>query len=210
MALNVRYQAALWIEDADRLATELRDLCPRYERHATLRDTIDNCKFERGWLAHERGDRDETRTAMTGIRYEARRELAQAYLLALDGKLDEAARRATAFAAEPASSWWMRIAAADASSFAVDCLVQLGREQDAILAARKVLRLLDDEGLPVANIAFIRRRVARTNLQLARLLATTNAVTSRSHARDALVWYRTAGGYPQIVAELEGLLTDSR
>jgi tetratricopeptide (TPR) repeat protein len=161
--LDVRFQAAFFIEDSTRAEAELRDLCAIYQRfHASVAsDTIANCFYELGWLAEARGDRAGARAAMTQVPTMdgPAPPMAAAHLLALSGKPDEAIIAARRVAEAYREQAWGRFNAADAYLFIAQREGELGRRAAAIADARAALALF--EQLPhLARMPHYQRRVA--------------------------------------------------
>ena len=186
----------------------MRDPCERLRTyHPTIQGTLDNCTFELGWLAEERGDVTEGRAMMARVGHD-RVELARAYLDAWDGKLDSAATRAHRYAAAITGEWWQMKLAANGFLVAAQWFDKLGRRSDAIADADRALAILD--GLPtLAQTAHFERRRARTRALLARMIAATNPARAHELATLAAQWYRTAGGYDAIATEMETLAATS-
>jgi len=203
--LIVRLLASVFIANPQRVAGELRDVCALYQRyHPTVSaDTIE-CLFELGWLAEERGDLTEAQAAMQQIPSGngSLPQLAKAYLAMLDGKLEVAAAAALVvgenFQAEP----WTRFDAAEGLLLAAICLDKLQRRDAAVASARAALKIFEQ----LTSNERYRRRLARTRAVLARL----GVPEAKQLARDAVGWYRAAGGYDSIVNELDAITAGSR
>lgn len=203
--LDVRFQAAFFLADPRRAAAELDELCTLYRRYHPMvaQGTIANCMFELGWLAEERGDTAAARAAMQQVApidgplpFAAR-----AYLLALDGKLAEAAVAARAAGDRFRSESWARFNAADAYRLAAACNAELGRLAQARDDARAALELFEELAF-LARMPNYQRRLARTRALLARIAPMPQAAR---HASDAAAWYRSAGGYDERVHELDAI-----
>ncbi len=172
--LDVRFQATVFIADAQRAETELREVCGLYRRyHAVVaRDTIANCLFELGWLAEARGDVVATRAAMQEVpdAEGPLRAMANAYLLAADGKLAEAAAMARTLGDAYRAQSWARFNAADAYRFSAECEAKLGHREAALAQTQLALELFEQLA-ELAPMQHYQRRVTRTRVLLARLKA---------------------------------------
>jgi eukaryotic-like serine/threonine-protein kinase len=189
----------------DQVAVKTRDVCGRVRAfYATeAADLLSRCAYDLGWLAEERGDVDEARTAMRMVA-NARKPIAAAYLAALDGKLEAAARQSRAAADGLQNEWWNKILAGDGLLFAAVCADRLHRRDEAIASVRAALATY--EGLTqVKQAPYYLRRVSRGKALLARLLGASDRGAARRLATEAATWYRTAGGYDGVAAELEAI-----
>jgi len=169
--LAVGMMAAFHVLDPQRASREIGDLCDRFARyHGEVRDRISNCRFEVGWLAEERGDIAAARAAFRDVDFEGSglRAIAQAHLLAFDGKLAEAAAAARAVGEKFRDKTWARIVAAEAYRFAAACELKLGQRQAALADAQASLALLEQLG-HLAAMGHYQRRLASTRALLTQL-----------------------------------------
>ena len=205
--LQSKLAAAMFIADPVVAADRLRTSCRRLQAlHPELRGTLETYRFELGWLAEERGDRDEARAAFSEIDQpdEARR-VAAGYLQLLAGQLEPAARAMMIVGADlEHADWWIRVTASDAFLVAGEGWLRLGRDRDAAAALSRGLALLE----PIEMPAYQRRR-ARTQGLLAHAIARSDPDRAHKLAELALRWYRAAGHYDAVVAELQAI-KDSR
>jgi serine/threonine protein kinase len=204
--LETRLKSALFVGDPGEAATSIEDVCQRYRRyHPHLRALLERCDFELGWLAEERGDNESARRLMVGVTLpdEPRSRVAAGYVLMFDGKLREAAiamqHLGEEIEADPAL--WAIAENADAFLVAAICWSRLGETANAIVALEHSLAILD-RAAPTFPV--FERRLARTRAELARVLTRDRARTAELAAQAAR-WYRAAGGYDAIAAEMEAL-----
>ena len=219
-ALQFQLRAAMFVQDPTRAATLLHDACTQLHRfHGHLVTLFNSCAYELAWLAEERADVDEARSLLSAIQattgsQDPQPTVARVQLLAVDGKHENAARESRAVAArfERATEWWFRVFAADALLVAARSNAELGHRSDAIAMLREALAVVEDLTLAKSQ-TYYQRRLARVRATLAKLLAASNRPADRAAAaqlgRDAIAWYRLAGGYGATIAELERL-TGSR
>jgi eukaryotic-like serine/threonine-protein kinase len=205
MTLEAMNKSSVFATDPTIVAAQIRDVCRRarafhLQEAATM---IAGCSYELGWLAEERGDAAEARAAMRQVG-DARRPIAQAYLAALDGKLDDAIGLARRGAAGLQTEWWHKLFAGDGHLLAAICADRLQRRDAAIADARAALAIYDQLTV-IKQAPFYLRRVSRARALLARLLAPTDRSEAVALAREAAGWYRSAGGYDAIAAALEQL-----
>jgi len=205
LTLEAGIQGSMFAERPDAAAQRLRDACQRVQRyHATeAAALISRCAYELGWLADERGDAAETRSAMQLVA-DNHKPIALAYLAAADGKLDDALGQARRAAAGLQSEWWNRFYAGDALLLAAVCADRLHRRSDAIAGLRAALAIYDQLTM-IKQAPYHQRRVARTQALLARLVAPSDPAEARALAGAAATWYRAAGGYDAIAAEMAAL-----
>jgi eukaryotic-like serine/threonine-protein kinase len=203
--LEAMYKSSVFATRPDVAASQIRDVCGRVQTfHAReAADLLSRCAYELGWLAEERGDAAEARASMQRVD-NARKPIAQAYLAALDGKLEEAVRQAGGMAAGAPGAWWTQFYAADGLLFAAICADRLRRPADAIASLRKALALYDELTV-IKQAPYYLRRTARARALLARLLAASNPAEAKQLAGDAAAWYRAAGGYDAITGELAAI-----
>ncbi|HEX7837932.1 MAG TPA: hypothetical protein VF469_10745, partial [Kofleriaceae bacterium] len=204
LTLQSAFKGAVFAARPDVAASRLRDACRRLEQlHAEAAALITECSYELGWLAEERGDTAETRAAMQRVGDE-RRPVAQAYLAAAGGNLDEAIRQARAAAAGLPGEWWTRFYASDGLLFAAICADRLHRTAEAIASLRAALAIYDQLTM-IAQQTYFQRRVARARALLARLVAPSDPAEAARLAGAAAAWYRAAGGSDAIAAQMEEL-----
>jgi hypothetical protein len=205
LTLEAGIQGSMFAERPDVAAQRLRDACQRVQRyHATeAAALISRCSYELGWLADERGDAAETRSAMLLVA-DSHKPIALAYLAAADGKLDDALGQARSAAAGLQSEWWNRFYAGDGLLLAAVCADRLHRRGDAIAGLRAALAIYDQLTM-IKQAPYHQRRVARTRALLARLVAPSDPAEARALAGAAATWYRAAGGYDAIAAEMTAL-----
>jgi hypothetical protein len=176
--------------------------------HPHLTEKIAECMFELGWLAEERGDLVEARSAFAVVKHERNLEeiIARGYVLMLDRGYQDAAREMVAVFDEynQRDHIWPRFRVVDALFVVAHSQLQLGLREDALATLRRALTAL--EGLtPLASTVVYQRRLARVRATLARVLANTDAAAAKQLANIALAWYRKAGGYDAVVKELEAI-----
>jgi hypothetical protein len=134
---------------------------------------------------------------------DANAELARIYLELLDGRVAAATTAAGAMAARLRAdpSWWVRFYAINALIIVAIGADELRDPARAVTALRSALALLEDPHFPT-SATWIRRRIERAHAMLARHLAPSDRAAALPLAEAALAWYRRAGGYDAIVAEL--------
>jgi serine/threonine protein kinase len=201
--------AAQRIDNPVAAAEAFRDVCTRLTMwHAELQRKIDACYWELGWLAAERGDLVEMSTAMSAVKQPDNRllKVASAYLLLAEGKAEEAARSMDAYGETMAKDpeWAARMVGANALLVAAMAHEKLGQLSPAIDALKRALGVFDDPQIN-KSASYIQRRIARTRAMLAKLVAKSEPETAKSLAREALRWYRQAGGYDAVIRELEAI-----
>jgi tetratricopeptide (TPR) repeat protein len=201
--------AAHTIDNPVEAANELRDACTKLMTfHTENQRRIDTCNYELGWLAAERGDAAEMKSTMAAVQWADNQYLpiAKAYLLFADGKLDDVARTmeeyGQKFAAE--KGWWDRNVGAAAFMIASLAYEKLGQPERAVPLLETSLVIFEDPGFN-KSASYYKRKLARTRAMLAKLVAKTKPETAKSLAKEALAWYREAGGYEATIAELEKL-----
>jgi len=208
--LEAMYKSSVFATRPDVAASQIRDVCHRAQTfHAKeAADMVGRCAYELGWLAEERGDTAETRASMQLVN-NARKPIAQAYLAALDGKLEDAVRQARHAAEGLQGEWWTQFYAADGLLFAAICADRLHRPADAIASLRKALAFYDQLTV-IKQAPYYLRRTARARALLARLVAASNPAEAKQLAGDAAAWYRAAGGYDAIAGELDAIAQTGR
>jgi hypothetical protein len=88
--------------------------------------------------------------------------------------------------------------------FAAICADRLHRGDDAIANLRAALAIYGD--ITAINRApYYLRRVSRARALLARLVASAEPAEASKLAGEAAAWYRAAGGYDAVAAELEAI-----
>jgi eukaryotic-like serine/threonine-protein kinase len=203
-------------ETANFVAARVRfvETCERYRRFQPhLAAAMSDCYFRLGWLLHEAGELAPAREAMlraVGDPSKARlqSEIAEHYAAAM-GADQEAARFATTalltmveqYARDP--QFWKRIAALDAAAAAAAGLIRWGSAEAAQRAwsrAREIGEQLDPP--------LVQRRLAGVRAAQARRLFGSDPAGARTLAQQALRWYRHAGGYDALVAELTTLAAE--
>jgi hypothetical protein len=200
--LEAMYKSSVFATDPRVAAAQLRDVCERAQRFSPKESSlIPRCAYELGWLAEERGDLVETRAWMV-LATDIRKPIADAYLAALDGKLEAAIRDAGAAAAGLQAEWWNKIYAGDSLLFAAICADRLHRNDAAIASLRSALAIYDQLAV-IKQSPFYLRRVSRAKALLARLLASSDRAEASKLAGEAAAWYRSAGGYDAIAGELD-------
>jgi hypothetical protein len=204
LTLQAAIKDSMFAARPDIAADRLRDACRRVQQlHAEAAALIDGCAYELGWLAEERGDTAEARAAMQQVGDE-HRPIALAYLAAADDKLDDAIQKARGAAAGLQGEWWTRFYAGDGLLFAAICADRLHRPGEAIANLRAALAIYDELTM-IQQQPYYQRRVARTRALLARLVAPSDPAEAARLAGAAAAWYRAAGGYAAIAAEMAQL-----
>jgi hypothetical protein len=205
MTLEADYKRSGFAANPEAAAALTRDLCRRvaaFHAHESP-GLLGQCAYQLGWLAEERGDTAETRSAMqqvTGLQ----QPIAAAYLAAADGRLDDAIRAARHAADDLQTEWWRKFYAGDARLFAAVCADRLHRTAEAIADARAALATYGEVTVN-QHAPYYLRRTSRTRALLARLLAPSSSAESRALAAEAAAWYRAAGGYDGVTAELAAI-----
>jgi tetratricopeptide (TPR) repeat protein len=202
-----RMKAQGFIGNPLEAAKELREVCALYDRyHATLQSSAtDYCNFYLGWLAEERGDLEEARTALQRVGEEGpAKEVVRAHLLMIDGKLEQAITEATAYAQTANNEWWTLVDVADAWMVAALSQGRLRRPDPAIANLRRALAILEGIEAVKTNPQY-HRRIERIRALLARALASTQPAEAKQLATEAAVWYRAVGGYEAIATEMESI-----
>jgi len=215
----VRVMAGVLAPDPRAATAALDPACRAYARvHSGRGAAASQCWFEVGWLANERGDHAAAIEAMEQVvlteksgGQAGRVGLARAYLALARG--DPAAAAGFAAVLEqlgPTAKkpWWVRWIAAEAELGA-----GLARRDTSPRAAQAALdrARVEFEAVAAAQPAvYIERRLARARAELARLRAARGAPSHRIAplARAAATWYRAAGGYGDVLAELAPLAGD--
>jgi hypothetical protein len=205
LTLQAGFQRSMFVAQPDLAARQLRDVCDRVQRfHAREAAVLlGRCAYELGWLAEERGDAAEARTAMALV-VDNRKPIAEAYLTALGGNLDDAFQQARRAADGLQGEWWTKFYAADGLLFAAICADRLHRTDAALASARAALAIYEQLTM-IQRATYHGRRVARTRALLAHLLARTDTAEAVTLATAAATWYRAAGGYDARLAELDTL-----
>jgi eukaryotic-like serine/threonine-protein kinase len=203
MTLEAMNKSSVYATDPGVVASRIRDVCQRAQtfHRQEAAAMIDGCAYELGWLAEERGDPAEARASLPQVGG-ARRPIAQAYLAALDGKLDDAIGQARRGAEGLQTEWWQQLFAGDGYLLAAICADRLQRRDEAIANLRTALATYDKLTV-IKQAPFYLRRLSRTKALLARLVAPANRSEAVALAGEAAAWYRSAGGYEAIAAELE-------
>ena len=175
------------------------------------------CQFHLGWLAFEQGDVARARAAFTrAVGSEAtggngvKLTLARAHLDLLAGRLAEAANELDAARAELGpldhAAWWVLADAADMMLARGAIARRAGHEARAgadFEAARQTLETV----LTVSSTPRNARRLAFARASLVRSwVAGPLPPDARRHAEAAIAWYRAAGGYDDVIDELERVL----
>jgi hypothetical protein len=202
-ALEFRVRAAMSIHHPGEAAERLREPCTLYHQlHPHLAHKFIHCSYELGWLAAERGDTAAARAAFEAI-VATPNDAAGPQVELARIQLAGSAREATAVTAtlEQSKEWWIAMFAADGLLVAA-----AASPRDAIAHLRHAHKILD--GITAGRSQpYYQRRLARVRYLLARALGPSAERTQL--AKEALAWYRDAGGYERAVAELDAL-TGSR
>jgi len=203
--LEASYKSSVFAANRDVAASQIREVCRRVQAfHAReAADLVSRCAYELGWLAEERGDLDEARASMQLVG-NTRKPIALAYLAALDGQLASAVQQARSAADGLQSEWWSKLYAGDGLLFAALCAHQLHREDEAVANARSALATYDQLTV-IKQAPYYLRRVARAKGLLAKLRAPSDRGEASRLAAQAAAWYRGAGGYDAVVAELDAI-----
>ncbi len=206
-ALDARIRAAMFVENPMQARPSLETACGRYRLlHPSLVMRAAQCAYELAWFAEEAGDDAAAAVELAKIepsQFEAR--IAHGYELLVTGKLAGASREMVAMGEQLAkeSHFWLRWRGVDAYLVAALAQHRLGdRELERKSLDNALMAISALEGLKTTT--FYQRRLARIHLLLARIVP-----DPEEHARTALAWYRAAGGYDAVVAELEAV-TGSR
>ncbi|MEJ7597133.1 MAG: serine/threonine-protein kinase [Kofleriaceae bacterium] len=220
VALDYRFRAAMLIPAPVRAAPLVREVCGEYRSlHPHLGMKFNRCSYELALIDEDHGDQDNARVSLAAIAAPAGSQdpeprVGRVRLLGLQGEYGAALHEAEPLAGElaRANEWYVRIFAADTLVVAATSNHHLGHTAKAIDQLREALAILST--LTVAKTqTFYQRRLARTRATLAKLLARRGRPGDRGRAaelaRDAITWYRAAGDYASVIAELEAV-TDSR
>ncbi len=201
LTLDARIRAAMFVEHPQRARTLLAAACGRYRQfHPRLVERATQCAYELAWLAEEGGDVAGAAKELASIapgKLEAR--VAVGYQLLLAGRFVEADRSMIATADELAKEphFWMRWRGVDALIVAATAEHRNGEVARERATLERALSTISElEGLKATT--FYQRRLARIHRMLAGIVA-----SPAEHAREALAWYRAAGGYDDVIAELE-------
>jgi eukaryotic-like serine/threonine-protein kinase len=200
-ALTARIDAAYFEPHRDRGYAQLRAPCNGLsELHPTQRLYIVDCQFEVGWLAYERGDAAAMRSAFERVIAAAkdgfghRVAIARAHLARLAGHEEQAERIVDAelakFGALVEGAWWLHP------------LPDVPWWELLDVADLELVR-----GRPAVALGYLERVIATNpSVLVARRLAFARASLARAGARQyaaaAIAWYRAAGGYEGVMAEL--------
>jgi eukaryotic-like serine/threonine-protein kinase len=219
MTLDSRITAASLIENPRTSAAALGLPCDAYARlHPHLRGAIDLCSYAQGWILEEIGEIEEARSAFKRIGVDASAKslasvalLATGYLQLLDGKLVEAADAMLGLAdqLDLRPAFWMKHRSADARLIVVLSALRRDRRSVAITQLQRTLATLEAAAPVYGMLAFHRRRHARVEALLARTVAATDPAAAARYAASAAAWYRTAGGYEAVLAEMDALIKGS-
>jgi len=208
-ALQARYLAATLTRDPQAAEQQFRTACEGFEQHPGLAYDLAACRYERAWLADDRGD---AAAALAAMRLAARGPQSQSdsiattaasYVAIAEGDhVAETAATVQALAAKlaAATQFWRRGEAADAEVVAALGWQRLGRAADAERCWSAAVALLASIQRP-----FYDRRLARARAALAQRWISSKPDEARRLAAAALAWYREAGGYEARVAELTGV-----
>jgi tetratricopeptide (TPR) repeat protein len=210
LMLNARMMALAYVTDLDTAHREAEALCKLVDDYWSASDpTQGYCHYELGWLADERGDEAEARDAMSRVRSADLNGLvAQLYVKRADANLNATASSATALAEKHQADWWQQTVVADAFVLAASCQLKLHRSADAVASLRRGLDVLGKD-TPIHATAFYHRRLARIQALLAKMLASTDKTEAAKLAVAALSFYREAGGYASVIAELDRVTAGS-
>ena len=207
--LEARWKGAAFTARPDAAAAGLRDVCQRaiaYHAQASA-SLVSRCSYELGWLAEERGDVREARTAMQQVT-DKKAAIAQAYVAALDGSSELAGRLARTAAEGLQGAWWDKFYAGDALLFAATCADRGGHRADALAGVGLALGIYEQLTM-IRDAPSYLRRVSRAKALRARLLVSSPRPAERAEARrlagEAAIWYRVTGGYEAVAAALEQL-----
>jgi len=205
MTLGSDYKRSGFEANPEAAAARTRALCRRAtEFHAReAAGLVGQCAYQLGWLAEERGDAAEARSAMSQV-VGPQQPVAHAYLTAADGKLADAIGEARRAAAGLQSEWWTKFYAGDALLLAALCGDRLHRTADAVADLRAALAIYG-ELTAIQRAPYFLRRTSRARALLARLIRGSRPAEARALAGDAAAWYRTAGGYDAIAGEMEAI-----
>jgi serine/threonine protein kinase/tetratricopeptide (TPR) repeat protein len=208
-ALNARVNAAMLVANPQRSLAMLREPCRQYlALHRHLEERVVICAFEAGWIADDLEQSSESRSFMASIRMKDPQALEQviagSYLSVFDRKLDDAIVSLVPFVAthsvddEP----WVRFRSVDASLVLAAAQSQQGRARAAADTLDRALKTLTSVAPQFGALVLYQRRLARVRAELAVLLRESQPRLAEEHARQALAWYRDAGGYEARIAKL--------
>ena len=217
LVLDARIASAYFETDRAAVRAALEPPCERLAElqpdHA--RDIL-SCQFQLGWLAIERADPAAARRAFARASDTAPRAgnsaklwLSRAYLDLLDERLDAASRDLDAALAALGpldhAAWYVLIDAADVTLARGAIAHAQSRPVEARAAYQAASRSL--AAVAPANLPRHARRLAFARASLIRSWGDTPLSPEvRDEATAALAWYRSAGGYADVVAALEHAL----
>jgi tetratricopeptide (TPR) repeat protein len=177
------------------------------------------CQYELGWLAVERDDDAAARRAFTRAVASAqtggrgpRLAVARAQLERLDGRPEPAARQLTAVLDQLGQldkvAWWELVDAADAMLARGEIARRAGRLAAARADFEAARRALETAIAKSKNDAprFARRRALAQASLVRASRERPMPPELRGFAAAAIAWYRSAGGYDDVIAELEPVL----
>jgi tetratricopeptide (TPR) repeat protein len=178
------------------------------------RPEIVDCQFRLGWLAFERGDTDAARVAFGhAVATESpglMLTLARAYLDLLAGRPSEATREIDAAAARlgplEQAPWYVLYEASELMLARGAVARAAGRTADARSAFDAARQMLETV-VKVKSVPRYTRPLAFAWTSLVRAWSDGPLPPAiRGHAEAAIAWYRAAGGYADVIAELERAL----
>jgi uncharacterized protein HemY len=105
---------------------------------------------------------------------------------------------------EKDTNWWDRLTGVNAFLAAATAYEKLGKPERAVAVLKRALVIFEDPKIN-RSASYIARRLAHTRAMLAKLLVKSEPETAKSLAKEALLWYRQAGGYDAVIAELEAI-----
>ncbi|HSR96794.1 MAG TPA: serine/threonine-protein kinase [Kofleriaceae bacterium] len=205
------------IRNPDAAAAALQTALDGYRQwHPQFEAEIAELSLERGWLEDGRGDTATARAAMAAAakdplspRSRATATIAAAYLQITAGDhVHDAIQAMQALALARLAGdppWWYRSEAADAYVTAALGWEHLGRPDDAEPCWTSALTQLELTEQPI-----VERRLARVRAKLAQRWIGSKPDDARRLAREAIDWYRAAGGYETALAALVPIVTDRR
>jgi eukaryotic-like serine/threonine-protein kinase len=209
--LETRLVAGSFTDNPQDAARELADTCDRYQRYHPNNANLGVCAFEVGWLAEERGDGDAARESMALVTQpdSPYKRVASAYTVMLAGNPAEAAETMERLVDEldDGRPLWAVASEIDAYLIAASSWLKLGRKANAIGALSDSVRRLEEV---VLVFPYMQRRLARSRAMLARLVSASDRALAKRLATEAAAWYRAAGGYEAVLAEMDQLATGSR
>jgi hypothetical protein len=214
---DTQLTAAMLVEHPSTALRALQRTCFRWkDLHPAMFESVALCMYELSRVADELGELDDARAAtryiIAGKQLPDNVRPAAGYGLFLDGKY-EAARAALQTAADAllaTDDALLYTRASDAFAIAAVASERLQpRDPKRVVELYERALAALERSQAFTGMVFYKRRLARVQTALARLLARDQPARAKDLARRASDWYRAAGGYDKTVEEL-ATITGSR